>query len=246
MLLIDVGNSAIKAQFWQQGQLRSSCRIRTGPGWKICFKNYLSGIAPVNCHYAGVPGTAIKQELWALLESHFAGNLHRMLPLKRAGRVVNAYPDPLGMGVDRWLALLGTAGLTDRDAIVVDAGSAITVDLLKADGRHLGGAILPGFRTSRERFMEILSVADFSHVDIDRLDSPGLTTEQCIHINHDLEDTGYLDRLIENWSAYLSRDAVLVLSGGDAAAIGQKPDRQTLMVPDLVFLGMRQQLELGG
>ncbi|MCP4433461.1 MAG: type III pantothenate kinase [Gammaproteobacteria bacterium] len=244
MLLLDVGNSAIKAQIWRQGNLQSSCRIRTGTSWCSCFEDFLSSNDLEVCYYAGVPGTAFKQEIWDRLEKKYGRQgLHQLIPLHSSGRVVNGYADPSGIGVDRWLAILGAAGLTDKDAMIVDAGSAITVDLLKAGGQHLGGAILPGFNTTLERFREILSKADFDHPDIDQLDSPGLTTEHCIHINHDLEDTSYLDSLIECWFSYLGDDAVLFLCGGDAHRVNRSSQREVLMVPDLVFAGMRQQLE---
>lgn len=244
MLLLDVGNSAIKAQLWKQNSLQSSCRIRVGSAWRGFFENFLSGVDTSNGYYAGVPGNAIKREIWDCLEQKFgAQNLDRLLPKAHCGKVENAYPEPSGMGVDRWLAILGAAALTTKDAMIIDAGSAITIDLLKADGRHLGGAILPGFNTSLARFKQILSVADFNHDDIHRVDSPGLTTEQCIHITHDLEDTSYLEKLIDRWYGYLADDAVLILCGGDAGRINRLSNRQALMVPDLVFIGMRQQLE---
>lgn len=244
MLLVDVGNSAIKAQVWKENSLMSSCRIRVSSGWRGYFEDFLQSFDATNGYYAGVPGNALKQEIWGCLEQKFGSqNLSRLLPLTHCGRVLNAYPEPSAMGVDRWLAILGAAALTGKDAMIIDAGSAITIDLLKADGRHLGGAILPGFNTPLARFKLILSVADFNHADIHRVESPGLSTEQCIHIDYDLEDTSYLEKLIERWCGELADDAVLILCGGDAGRLVQLTNREVLMAPDLVFIGMRQQLE---
>ncbi len=244
MLLLDVGNSAIKAQCWKQNRLQSSCRIRVESQWKGYFEDFLSSIDATAACYAGVPGNTLKREIWGCLEQRYGSqNLSRLLPLAKCRKVVNAYPDPAGMGVDRWLAMLGAAALTKKDAMVVDAGSAITIDLLKADGHHLGGAILPGFNTSLARFKQILSVADFNHVDVHSISRPGLSTEQCIHIDYELEDTSYLESLIGRWFDFLADDAVLILCGGDAASITQTVDREVLIAPDLVFTGMRQQLE---
>ena len=64
---------------------------------------------------------------------------------KRAAGVVNAYPKPATLGGDRWAALLAAAALYPRQSlIIVDAGTAVTVDLLGDDGVHQGGVILPG------------------------------------------------------------------------------------------------------
>jgi type III pantothenate kinase len=63
--------------------------------------------------------------------------------------VVNGYDHPLRLGSDRWVALIGArarllASGRHGPVLVVMAGTAVTVDALDADGRFLGGLILPG------------------------------------------------------------------------------------------------------
>lgn len=63
--------------------------------------------------------------------------------------VVNGYDHPMRLGSDRWVALIGArarlrAAGRRGPALVVMAGTAVTVDALDADGRFLGGLILPG------------------------------------------------------------------------------------------------------
>ncbi len=244
MLLLDLGNSSIKTQCWQAGILQSSCRIRIKSNWRARFESYLSTIKASECYYAGVPGSEIDDNLQdCVIQSFGKHHLHRLQSQARIGKVVNAYPNPQGIGIDRWLALLGTARLIRTDALIVDAGSAITIDLLKADGKHLGGAIMPGFHTSLARFRQMLSMADFNYPDIEHNEKPGISTESCIHIGHDLEDTAYLQGLIERWFKYLAKDALLIVSGGDAHRIPRYSDHDALLIPDLVFQGMQQQLE---
>lgn len=62
---------------------------------------------------------------------------------RRAG-VTNLYKYPERLGVDRWCALIGARSFLSSAAVVVMAGTATTIDTLDADGRYLGGAILPG------------------------------------------------------------------------------------------------------
>ena len=60
--------------------------------------------------------------------------------------VINSYKQPQRLGVDRWLAMLGANALfPGKSILVVDAGTAVTVDWLSANGVHQGGWILPGF-----------------------------------------------------------------------------------------------------
>jgi len=60
-----------------------------------------------------------------------------------------AYADPSKLGVDRFLALLG-AHVRGTPALVVAVGTALTIDLLDADGRHRGGRIAPSPALMRE------------------------------------------------------------------------------------------------
>ena len=64
--------------------------------------------------------------------------------------------EPARVGIDRLLAALAADRLRQRDraAIVVDLGTAITVDLVEADGAFAGGAILPGIATSARALAE--------------------------------------------------------------------------------------------
>lgn len=69
----------------------------------------------------------------------------------RAAGVVNSYPRPAELGGDRWAALLGARRLRPgRAVVVVDAGTAVTVDALDAGGVFRGGIILPGARAMRD------------------------------------------------------------------------------------------------
>lgn len=72
---------------------------------------------------------------------------HFVLVEKKFGGVTAAYSDVATLGVDRWLALLAAHQQTKASCLVIDAGSAITVDLIDVDGIHCGGMIAPGMRT---------------------------------------------------------------------------------------------------
>ena len=61
-----------------------------------------------------------------------------------AGGIRNAYPQPAKLGVDRWLAMIGAHALERGAVCIVSVGTAMTIDGIAADGRHLGGVIVPG------------------------------------------------------------------------------------------------------
>lgn len=59
------------------------------------------------------------------------------------------YEDIHGLGVDRWLAMLGAKVRAQGAFVVIDAGTAVTLDLVDANGCHRGGAIAPGLTAMR-------------------------------------------------------------------------------------------------
>jgi type III pantothenate kinase len=60
--------------------------------------------------------------------------------------LINSYQDPNKMGVDRWLAMQAVwSQQPNTSHIIVDAGTAITLDVIDNFGRHVGGYICPGF-----------------------------------------------------------------------------------------------------
>lgn len=101
-----------------------------------------------------VAGEAVRRrieeqmELWDLVP-------HWVVPAAREAGIVNGYDHPNRLGADRWVALAGArshvleavqrTAMPARPALVVMVGTAVTVDALDAEGRFLGGLILPGF-----------------------------------------------------------------------------------------------------
>lgn len=72
----------------------------------------------------------------------------------RFGGLVNAYEDPGQLGVDRWMGLIGARQRCLEPALVVSAGTAMTVDALSDQGVFLGGLIVPGGSLMREALLQ--------------------------------------------------------------------------------------------
>ena len=100
----------------------------------------------------------------AIIVSNVAGDglrtaLRRALPVLPAPRwirsaaaqcgVRNSYAKPAQLGCDRWAALLGAHARCPGAVVVVNAGTALTVDALTADGVFVGGIIVPGVELMR-------------------------------------------------------------------------------------------------
>lgn len=101
---------------------------------------------------------------------------------KTLAGVTNSYSNPEELGVDRWLAMVAAWNRVQATAMVVDAGTAITIDILDGRGRHVGGYIVPGLESM---CMSLASNTVEVHVELDkgsRMNSgPGTYTVQAVN-----------------------------------------------------------------
>lgn len=200
----------------------------------------MQGLAATHCYLASVLDTTRQAELEQCLAPRFEAAVTRFVSVARALGVTNGYRQPEHLGVDRWMTLLAAREMLPGDCVLIDAGSAITLDLLRADGQHLGGAILPGFNTSIDHFRHIFKYIDFDHPDIAETQQPGCSTEAAIHIDYEQGTNEILPELVNRWIQLLDDNASILLTGGDAVQIKRGLDRACRVLPDLVFRGMRR------
>lgn len=247
MLLIDSGNTALKCrQVLGDITLDRQFPVHHEEGISE-FIDYLDQLDDEPVYLASVASEIITQRIIEAIRRHRPqASFSRLLSQPGLGAVVNAYEDYAQLGVDRWLALLAAYDLVDNDAIILDAGSAITIDLLSRQQGHLGGAILPGLQTDEVRFRQLFPWIDFGQADAFNQQQPGRSTLECIHLQHApalLED---VQELLRRWQGLLQPTQTLLLTGQDADYFSDKLMQSHLIVPDLVFKGMLKQIELQG
>jgi len=238
MILLDCGNSQVKAQYHRGGRLQASFSCSYRVDWTVRLARWLAALPATRACLCSVLDPARQARLDSCLAARFGAAVTRFGSEAQALGVINGYQQPGRLGADRWMALLGAAALVQTDCIVIDAGSAITVDLLRADGRHLGGAILPGFNTSNDSFRRIFSHIDFDHPAIAETALPGCSTEAAIQIDYAHHSLDRLPVLVNRWIPLLDENPALLLTGGDAATVQGILDRPARIVPDLVFRGL--------
>ena len=238
MILLDCGNSHLKAQFWKTGQLQSSFASSYRATWIKRLSHWIEGLSATHCYLTSVLDVARQAQLDQCLKRQFEARVIRFVSAPRALEVTNAYRQPECLGVDRWMALIAASELVAGDVVVIDAGSALTLDLLRVDGQHLGGAILPGINTSIDDFKHIFSYIDFNDPAIAETAEPGCSTEEAIHINYAHSSIEILPGLVNRWISYFENDATILLAGGDAVRVQRELEPPARVVPDLVFRGM--------
>jgi len=147
--LFDLGNTGLKFACWRNGQLEDLHRVDHDGA---CFA--ADWAAQLPSHFdsawiASVGPTALTVELIDALTTRGRRISVARTQLGFAG-VRIAYANPASLGVDRFLALLGARTRGAEPWLVVGVGTALTIDLLGADGVHRGGRIAPSPTLMRE------------------------------------------------------------------------------------------------
>ena len=141
-LQLDVGNSSAKWRLVDGGEILA--RGRYVPGDNASRDSLLDCTTVLErILVSSVAADDAEQTLEQLLLERWAVQPWFARTPARTGDLVNSYADPARMGVDRWLAMLGARRRFSGRLCVIDAGSALTIDLVSATGLHEGGYIIP-------------------------------------------------------------------------------------------------------
>ncbi len=153
VLVFDVGNSRVKWGVWCAGALIETGAVSSsGDALRQLINKALPGLdSPLAVFAVCVAGDEVKHTLEQAVCQRWSLPV-QFLKTRRSfaseGRtLVNAYVDVSRHGADRWAALIAASRVSTGALCVISAGTAITMDLMAADGRHIGGRILPSFVT---------------------------------------------------------------------------------------------------
>ncbi len=247
MLLIDCGNSATKCRLIEQDKTRDNSFILSQSLGVRAFREYLKLHQPREIYLSSVASEQMTDTVMLELQHNLPlAQISQIFSQLKLAQVTNAYYDYTRLGVDRWLTLLAADVREKTDVIIIDAGSAITIDLLSRKHSHLGGAILPGFNTGQQRFISMFPRVDFKHPDISNNKLPGRTSEACIQMVQFPITLARINQLVEEWIGLLQEPVKILLCGQDAPLISEQLNRPHEIVSDLVFQGMLQHIELQG
>lgn len=142
MLLLDVGNSRCKWALVQDGAwLRQGVVGNTE--WIALQHAFAALPVPARILVSNVAGEAMAQCLSGVC-SGWQRPLEFITACAEQCGVRNSYERPERLGSDRWAALIAAWDRTHAACLVVNCGTATTIDALSVQGEFLGGLILPG------------------------------------------------------------------------------------------------------
>lgn len=152
---------------------------------------------------------------------------------------INA-PNPNELGADRLADCIAAMHYyPNKEIIVVDMGTATTIDIISAEQEYLGGAILAGLRLSMEALQ--LNTSKLSSVEIVKpITVIGRTTAEHIQIGLYYSQVGMIRELTQRITqeAFAGRQPIIIGTGG-FAYLFEEEQIFTALIPDLVLHGIR-------
>jgi type III pantothenate kinase len=249
LLAFDLGNTETTVGLFAGDALVGHWRLttttaRTPDEWAALVSAYLTnaGHSP-----SGVKAVAVASVAPLVTQSLCDGVAAltgvRATPIDATARlpITLDVDEPLTVGADRIVNTLAAVHLFARDTVVVDFGTATTFDCITADGRFIGGAIMPGVRTAADEL-----VRRTAKLPATELTAPsrviGRRTEDCIRAGvlwgaADAVD-GIVRRIVAEWPTPGVRPFV-VATGGLAPLVAPLCAAIESVHPDLTLVGVR-------
>lgn len=245
-LLIDMGNTRLKSARLKDGVLGCFESETYAEGMAIrCFEDFVSKQSDfLTVIVVSVLGERFQLDVEAYCQKHKISLLWAASSLQAHG-VRNSYLEPERLGSDRFVALVGARKLFPKQyCIVIDCGTAVTIDALTDAGVFSGGVIIPGLQLLGDSL-----TSRANQLNAHQLESPSVfakDTEQAIGSGSLYGLVGAIDGVCQRMEVGLKQkvgsdlSVVKLLCGGDASLIAEHSSLSFEVLPHLVLTGLAE------
>lgn len=243
LVAVDVGNSSVKLAACCGDSIQDHAIRHSSARWEQAVLDWvenLFGDRAISWRLASVRRSAANQLSDAICDRttspliHFITHRHVPMP------VLVDHPDRLG--IDRLLSAYAASQRFSVPAVVIDAGSAVTVDWINEAGSFCGGAILPGLGLqSRSLATETEALPQLQWDQPRSVSVPAKNTGDAIRGGILVGVSAAIDELIVRYrqTAQVGPEQLqVVLTGGDAPTISPHLRHNHRVIPNLVCRGL--------
>lgn len=242
LLAVAVGNTRTRVGLFDGRSLRASEVVASADPQAIlqAIRKLAEGEREQATIVSSVNAPASRR-LIELLEPEMAG------PVLRIGKDVPirmplALDDASTLGEDRLVCALAAYARTEQAVVVIDAGTAITVDFVDGEGTFQGGIILPGLRMMLRALHEhtaALPNLEYRHPDPAR--GPfGKDTAHAMMLGATSAAVGAVRYALEQFAERYGAYPQVVATGGDAATLFASDEIVEHIVPELQLMGLAE------
>lgn len=215
ILAIDSGNSYVKWGLFKHGQWLTQGKVFYEQ--ILCLKKeFKELISPEKIVISHVARVITKNEIceqisiWPVVPVWIRSHSFQC-------GVSNGYSDFSQLGCDRWAALIAAWKLQRHACLVINVGSAVTIDALSDSGRFLGGIILPGFQMMLKSLQQGTQLID---TEMDKYEDFPVCTNSAIHSGIVGSLVGAIERMYNLLSRRIDHPVEeCIISGGGASLL---------------------------
>ncbi|CAM3732277.1 type III pantothenate kinase [Parendozoicomonas haliclonae] len=234
ILEIDAGNTRLKWRVTKQGDV-----IARGVVNNTSPEDMVEAIAgevesTEECWLASVRGAEVIAALSLAIQKRFSVSVQIPKPENGVGGLFVNEVDPARLGMDRWLAMLGARKLyPDQPVMVVDSGTALTLDVVNGAGVFQGGLICPGLKTMLKAMADS---ADLLVMPPEPVLERGLTFASIQAVQNGALTMAV--SLVEREAERFGQNIKVILCGGDGQLLAGNMAIPVQLEPELVFEGL--------
>ncbi len=232
-LLIDIGNQNVK---WQFDDQCGSFTSRSSTMVENCETHFAQLPAVDGVVFVNVAELRLTDQLREFAQKRWAIEAHEVSAAEEQCGVLNGYQNVEELGADRWVALIGAWSIDATAAIIVDCGTAITVDALTTQGEFIGGSILPGFDLARDALWQRTTGIDEFTEFVPEI--PSRSTIEAVSSGVIYATVGGVDHLVHQYRTRVGKHSKLILTGGASQIIAHRSAYQFILVPNLTLIGL--------
>jgi len=236
-LLIDIGNSRLKWASDDGNELHAGTPLDHAAALAPQLEAAWRGLpTPQRVLVSSVARQELDDELRTVLATRFAVEPEFLRSAATLAGVKSAYAQPHKLGIDRLLALVALHAGQPGATVLASVGTALTLDALAADGRHLGGLIAPSPGLAQQALLgataRVTASASAQLTDI------ATDTEDAVRSGCWLGAVALIERFHTQAARELGATPQLVLAGGDGALLQHWLKVPARFEADLVLRGL--------
>lgn len=185
--------------------------------------------------------SSVRKDMLELVRNEISGLNYVLLEKEWIPGGLLDYSTPHTLGLDRYLSCLGAVANAKSDVIVIDAGSAITIDYMSSDAEFKGGVIIPGKQVMLEAMIHSLPELPLPEGGLpDQF--PGKSTMDCIRWGVHGSFQSSIIHFLDRYQQMTPKRATIYVTGGDSGYVESLLKGSREVIPDecLLFEGMRE------
>jgi type III pantothenate kinase len=243
LLALDIGNTRLK---WAQYESPAPGALLLAQGAeflenieKLGDGTWRSLVAPQHVLGCVVAGDAVKRRVQEQMDAWDVTPQWVVSSESEAG-LRNGYDHPTRLGSDRWVAMIGAyhrvlAQGTPRPIVLVMVGTAVTVEAIDAEGKFLGGLILPGHGIML-RALE--SGTAGLHVPTGEVREFPTNTSDALTSGGTFAISGAVERMVQHVISHCGAEPKCIMTGGAGWKMAPSMTRPFELVDNLIFDGL--------